>query len=190
MNRKFDGICFDLDDLMECGNLEHIFEDAWYWMHYRFFNSRDRILSEESEAVRTHLGNLVAMLYRSFESVCAERDWQEDKLNRIIEELKEIIEYSKEFPIGIWIYGDESSEEHLKETIDRLPSHEQISRLLSLPHMNQHRMERLSYRFVANEEITEKRMKREEASLNKRKKLARKNQQRTHQNQAGDDNSE
>ncbi|MGB0414518.1 MAG: hypothetical protein ACPGJU_08725 [Coraliomargarita sp.] len=190
MNRKFEGICFELDAVMEYGELDHIFEDAWYWMHYRFFNCRDRILSEESQAIRTHLGNLVAMLYRSFEGLCAKQDWQESTLNRIIEELKEIIEYSKEHPICLWTYGDDSSEYHLKETVDQLPSSEQISLLLNLPHMHQHRSERLSYRFVGDEEVTAKRIKREEASLNKRRKLTRKNRQRNDQNQAGDDNSE
>lgn len=178
MNRKFEGLCFGLDEPLEGGDFKHIFDDAWHWLHYRFFNCRDSLLSEESAAVTTHLGNLVAILYRSFESISSELDFEESKLKEIIEELKEIIEYAKKHPICLWIYGDESSEEWLKEKIDGLPSSEQISQLLKLPHMNQHRAERLSYRFVGEENLTSKRMRREEANFNKRMKLAHKNQQR------------
>ena len=62
MYREFEGLCFALDEAIEGRDVRLLFEDSWYWLHYRFFNRRDAACSETSSVIRTHLYNLVAML--------------------------------------------------------------------------------------------------------------------------------
>jgi hypothetical protein len=33
MNRQFDGKCLALDESLESGKVQLLFEDSWYWLH-------------------------------------------------------------------------------------------------------------------------------------------------------------
>jgi hypothetical protein len=176
MNREFAGLCLGLDEAIENGEIRLLFEDSWYWLHYQFFNCRDSLCSETSSAVRTHLYNLAAMLYRSFESL-SERTFNEISLRAIIEEVVEIAEYSREFSVCLWVHGDKISQCFLHEKLSALPTDGQMQIFLQLPHFLRWETERLPYRF--NEEKPAlARYRREFAAYNKRIKLAHKEKQR------------
>jgi hypothetical protein len=177
MQKKFKGLCLGLDEAIESHEVQLLFEDSWYWLHYRFFNCRDAICSETSSAVRTHLYNLAACLYRSFDLIPEKTGRTEADILAIISEVVEIAEYSRGFPISVWIHGDDTSKAFLDETLAGLPSTEQIERLTSLPHFRRQEMERLPYAHNADT-VALKRYRNEEAAFNKRQKDERKNQQR------------
>jgi hypothetical protein len=166
-----------LDEAIESKEVQLLFEDSWYWLHYRFFNCRDCVCSETSSAVRTHLYNLAACLYRSFDVIRPKVARTDAEILAIISELVEIAEYSRSFPISVWIHGDGTSKAFLDETLAGLPSTEQIERLASLPHFRRLEMERLPYAHNADT-VALKRFRNEEAAFNKRQKDERKNQQR------------
>lgn len=123
MNRDFKGLCLFLDQEIEQGKIDLLFIDSWFWLHYEFFNCRDCICSETSPAVRTHLYNLAAYLCRSFESL-AQTSLGQQGVSEIIAEICQIAEAAAEFPLSLWIYGDESSKAFLQERLARLPSKE------------------------------------------------------------------
>jgi len=177
MQRQFEGVCLGLDEPIESDEVQLLFEDSWYWLHYRFFSCRDAICSEFSSAVRTHLYNLAACLYRSFEALPEKLQRTDAQICAIISELVEIAEYSNAFPIAVWIYGDDTSKAFLEKTLAGFPPTEQIARLARLPHFMRLEMERLPYAHVADELALE-RFRNEEAAFNKRKKDRMKNQQR------------
>ncbi len=178
MNREFRGLCLALDEDIESGKIELLFPDSWYWLHYSFFNCRDSICSETSSVVRTHLYNLAAYLYRSFEPLVAEKRYSEQLLLETIEELCQIAEASRNFPLSLWIYGDETSKTFLQEWLAPLPSKEQIEHLFTLPHHRRTEREaRLPYRFD-EEKPALKRYGNELAAYNKREKLAMRTKQR------------
>jgi hypothetical protein len=177
MQREFKGLCLGLDEAIENGEVRLLFEDSWYWLHYRFFTCRDAICSETSSAVRTHLYNLAACLYRSFDLVPEKVRRTGAEVLAIISELVEIAEYSRAFPISLWIHGDGTSKALLDETLAGLPSTEQIERLVDLPHFRRLEMERLPYAHNADTTAL-KRYRNEEAAFNKRQKDERKNRQR------------
>src|SRR5262245_2583839 len=104
MQREFKGLCLGLDEAIESKEVQLLFEDSWYWLHYRFFNCRDCICSETSSAVRTHLYNLAACLYRSFDVIRTKVARTDAEILAIISELVEIAEYSRSFPISVWIH--------------------------------------------------------------------------------------
>ncbi|GAA5497211.1 hypothetical protein Rhal01_03404 [Rubritalea halochordaticola] len=176
MNREFEGLCIGLHDVIESPKVRLLFDDSWYWLHYEFFQCRDYICSEQASVVRTHLLNLAAMLYRGFEELPEKFSTDDDKTLRIIAELVEIAEYAEDFPVCLWIYGDETSKETLSEACERLPSVEQLEFLMSLPHSRRRERERLSY---AHDEprVALKRYRNELAAFNKRAKLAGKKAQ-------------
>ena len=177
MNRAFEGTSFPLDQAIEDRDIQLLFADSWYWLHYCFFNCRDMIGSDTSSALRTHLFNFAAMLYRSFEVLPEKLHRPEMDVAVLIAELNEIAEYSRAFPISLWIYGDDTSETFLKERVAALPTNEQIERLMELPHFLRTERERLSYRHDG-EKVALKRVRNEEAAYNKRRKLAAKDRQR------------
>jgi hypothetical protein len=177
MHKKFEGHCFALDEPIESRDIQLLFKDSWYWLHYRFFNCRDRILSESPTAVQTHLYNLAASLYASYEKLEGESWGKDQKIDLIIGEAVDIAEYAKEFAVCVWTYGDSLSEELLKERLSGLPSEAATRRLLTLPHLERLESERLSYGFIA-EGLAEKRYRRELGNFNKRKKDGRRNEQR------------
>jgi len=180
MDREFEALCLGIQEKIENGDVRLLFGDSWYWLHYEFFQCRDNICSEESSAVRTHLYNLAAMLYKGMEELPDSFPADEEKLHRIIAELVEIAEYSKSFPVSLWIYGDETSKKALKEALSKMPSKEQLDFLLSLPHSYRRERERLSY--AHNEPNTAlKRYRNELAAYNKRTKNSKKNEQRSQQ---------
>src|SRR5215207_2317799 len=121
MQREFKGLCLGLDEAIDSQKVQLLFEDSWYWLHYRFFNCRDAICSETSSAVRTHLYNLAACLYRSFDLLPEKAGCTEADISAIISEVVDIAEYSRGFPISIWIYGDETSKSFLDERLAALP---------------------------------------------------------------------
>ena len=177
MNREFKGLCLALDEDIEYGKIDLLSPDSWYWLHYDFFNCRDRICSDTSSAVRTHLYNLAAYLYRSFESI-AQTHFGEQGLLEIIAEICQIAQASEDFPLSLWIYGDETSKTFLQKWLAPLPSKEQIEHLFTLPHHQRtEREDRLPYRFDGEQPALE-RYRNELAAYNKRKKLAIKTKQR------------
>ena len=173
MNREFEGLCLELHKDIERDDVQLLFGDSWYWLHYEFFPCRDRICSEQSSVVRTHLFNLSAMLYRGFEELPDVFSSSNDSTEKIIAELVEIAEYAESFPVCLWIYGDQTSKQALSNACDKLPSIEQTEHLMSLPHFRRRERERLSY---AHDEpkIARKRYRKELADFNKRNKQARK----------------
>lgn len=183
MHKEFPGHSFALEQSIETREIRLLFEDSWYWLHYCFFNCRDSILSENSPALRTHLYNLAACLYRSYEEFKASPFVDSENLDLMISELVEIAEYSRSFPICIWSYGDSISAEAVLQTIKALPGDDQIGKLLSLPHFSRLERERLHYQYLS-EESALKRFRTELGNFNKRKKDERKNQQRAGQDGA------
>ena len=176
MDREFAGKCLVLDTAIESANVRLLFEDSWYWLHYEFFGCRDAIASESTAALRTHLHNLVALIYRGFDKFLKESRLTEEELHAIIRELLEIVEYSRSFEIALWTYGDTSSREELHDEIERLPTNDEIVHLMNLPHLRRTERERLHYRFV-DETVALKRYRREHADYNKRSKLEKRTTQ-------------
>lgn len=86
MNREFEGLCIGLHEAIESRDVRLLFGDSWYWLHYEFFQCRDRICSEQASTVQTHLLNLAAMLYRGFKEVPDKFSTDDDKTLRIIAE--------------------------------------------------------------------------------------------------------
>jgi len=180
MHREFEGQFLALDEAIESREVQLLFEDSWYWLHYRFFNCRDTIASESSSAVRTHLYNLAAMIYRGFDALIDTSCLSDLDLHALIKELIDISEYSREFPISLWIYGDCTSKDFLDERLSPLPSKEQIEWLMKLPHFQRMESERLHYRFISEEQAI-KRYRNELGDFNRRAKLKAKDAQRQKQ---------
>jgi hypothetical protein len=180
MHREFEGRFLALDEAIESREVQLLFEDSWYWLHYRFFNCRDTIASESSAAIRTHLYNLAAMIYRGFDDLIESSSLSELDLHALIKELIDVAEYSREFPISLWIYGDKTSKDFLNEWLSPLPSKEKIEQLMKLPHFERMEFERLHYRFVSEEQAI-KRYRNELGDFNRRAKLKAKDVQRQKQ---------
>jgi hypothetical protein len=174
MHREFEGLCLSLDEAIENDEIQLLFSDSWYWLHYRFFR-RDIMCSESSSVVRTHLYNLAAYLYRDLESLPKKIHKTQSDIQKIILELVDIAEYSKEaeysknYPFCVWIFGDTHSKLRLEETLNKLPTAEQADELLWLPHFRKLENERLGYAFNSDEAAL-KRYRNEEAAFNKRQK--------------------
>ena len=177
MDHEFSGAYFTaLDEAVEECEIRLLFGDSWYWLHYCFFG-RDALGSEESDALRTHLLNLVAMLYKHHDQVLEKLRMEAVALEGVIAELLAIVEASKSYPISLWTYGDETCKEWLEEKRAELPTAEQMGKFLDLPHFQRTRRERLHYRYI-DEKMALKRYRNELADFNRRRKLAQKNQQR------------
>jgi hypothetical protein len=178
MHREFSGhswaVCEMLED--EAFRKSLIFEDSWYFLHYRFFG-RDCVCSETSAAVQTHLYSLAAVLYRDFEALVRDDTSRSERLLTIIAELVELAEYSATFPVCLWAYGDETTREFLGGWLAPMPSPEQMAHVLKLPHMRQHELERTPYRY-SEPKLSLKRYRNELADYNRRCKLTAKNNQR------------
>src|SRR5439155_8185022 len=138
-------------EAIENREVQLLFDDSWYWLHYRFFNCRDAVCSDASSVVRTHLYNLVAMLYKHYETLPTSVRFDAEKLQAIIDEAIKIADHSRSFPVSLWIYGDETSKAFLNEWMDPLPPPEQLEHLLKLPHFRRMEIERLPYGFHAEE---------------------------------------
>lgn len=177
MQRVFEAKCFRLDDPIEYGEIELLFPDSWYWLHYEFFNARDMIASEESASIQTHLYNLCAMLYRTYEKLPETLRMEQHAVDLLISEIVDIAEYSENFTYCLWTYGDEASLESLQVRLEDLPSQEQLASYLTLPHSTRTQRERTPYRYISPIGAL-KRLRKEEAAKNKRLKLASKNRQR------------
>ena len=144
-----------LDELIEGDGEEGVgpkgirllYYDSWYWLHYEFFNCRDTFAAEMSTAVRTHLYNLVAALYGQFENLCKECHLKDARLKNMIDELVEIADCSRTFPVSYWTYGDELSKSRLEERFSGLPSSQQIERLLEIPCFIRMQHQRMPYRY-------------------------------------------
>jgi hypothetical protein len=177
MDREFAAAWFtQLDQALESAEVQLLFADSWYWWHYSFFG-RDCICSEESDALRTQVLNLAAMLYKHHEVVVEKMAFLETELASIIQDLLDIVEESKSYPVSLWIYGDETSKQFLTERRASLPPAEQMQAFLDLPHFCRTRKERLHYRHI-NESAALTRYRNELADFNRRKKLQKKNLQR------------
>jgi hypothetical protein len=186
MDREFAARWFtQLDQALENAEVQLLFADSWYWWHYSFFG-RDCICSEESDALRTHVLNLAAMLYKHHEQVLEMVAIDESDLESIVQELLNIVEASKNYPICLWIYGDETSRQFLEERRSSLPPTDQMQALLDLPHFYRTRKERLHYRYI-NDKAALARYRNELADFNRRKKQRTKNQQRETALSNGDD---
>lgn len=170
MHRDFGGLCWAIDDLLEneAFRTSLVFEDSWYFLHYRFFG-RDCICSETSNTVQTHLYNLASVLYRDFESLTGTDQVLTDRFLTIIDELIAIAEYSASFPVCVWAYGDETTADHLREWLIKLPTPEQMAQVLKLPHMTRHELERTPYRH-SEPKLALKRYRKEQADFNRRRK--------------------
>jgi hypothetical protein len=177
MHREFAGRFLALDEAIEDRDVRLLFEDSWYWLHYRFFNCRDALASESSSAVRTHLYNFAAMIYKGFDDFLDVCGLSEEDIQGLIKEIVEISEYSREFPISLWICGDETSKAFLDEWLLPLPPTEQIEQLMKLPHFQRMETERMHYGFISEEQAL-KRFRNELADFNRRSKLKAKNSQR------------
>ena len=80
------------------------------WLHYLFFNSRDRICSEKSSVIRPHALLIKASVYHSFESLPKGAGFS--PITIITAMTAELIEISgpkrirrRSFPICLWIYA-------------------------------------------------------------------------------------
>ncbi|MDB6132951.1 MAG: hypothetical protein JWM59_1194 [Verrucomicrobiales bacterium] len=179
MHRSFSGHCWDICNMLEDEKFRKslVFEDSWYFLHHQFF-CRDGICSETSATVQTHLYNLASVLYRDFESWTVDGPHEVERYTAIITELVEVAEYSSSFPVSLWSFGDETTREFLDERLAPLPSSEQISHFLKLPHMTRHELERIPYRY-SEPKLALKRYRNELAAFNRRRKLAAKNAQRS-----------
>ena len=177
MDHEFEAEWFTrLDDAIEGGKVKMLFGDSWYWYHYSFFG-RDSVCSEESDALRTHLLNLVALLYRHHEEVLQNLGLAAEYLQRVIDDMLRMVELSRESSACLWIYGDETCKEWLAESRACLPSEAQMKAFIELPHHQRSRKERLHYRYI-DDKAALKRYRNELAAFNKRKKNAEKNGQR------------
>lgn len=178
MDREFEGVCLTLDELMETDSIRLLFGDSWYWLHYRFFNCRDHVLSERSSTIRTHLYNLIAALYQNRRDEPGSIKLDQSDCQAATDELLQIAEYSREFPICLWCHGDTTTKEWFRsEWLDRLPPPEQVSFFQSLPHIERLESERLPYAHNS-EKLALKRYRKELASFNKHQKIERKEEQR------------
>jgi hypothetical protein len=178
MSRDFEGLCLRLDESLETEKIRSLFHDSWYWLHYCFFSCTDRICSEKSSVIRTHLYNLTSNLFQHREQFSAAKSeafdgCTDEMIEKIIEEIVAIAEYSKEFPICLWICGDMTSKSFLEEWVAELPSHSQIEKLMNLPHFTRIERERPEYMYDS-EVVALKRHRNEEAAFNKRQKATRK----------------
>lgn len=178
MHREFIGHSWAVADLLENEAFRDslLFGDSWYFLHYCFFG-RECVCSETSAAVQTHLYNLVSVLYRDFESLADSQALDAERLGVIIAELVEVAEYSAPYPVCLWAFGDETTRDFLQERMAQLPSPEQITHFLNLPHMTRHDRERLPYRH-SEPKLALKRYRNELAAFNRRQKVAAKNDQR------------
>lgn len=179
MQREFSGRCWAICAMLEDEDFRKslVFEDSWYFLHYRFFG-RDCVCSETSATVQTHLYNLASVLYRDFDLLVGEDSSEAEQLTSIITELVEICEYSEAFPICLWAYGDESTADFLAEWLAPLPSPDQMAHVLKLPHMTQHELERMPYRH-SEPKLALKRYRKALADFNLRRKRDAKTEQRT-----------
>jgi hypothetical protein len=178
MHREFCGHSWAVFEMLEDDAFRKslVFEDSWYFLHYRFFG-RDCVCSETAATVQTHLYDLASVLYRDFESLVGEDGSRGEHFTAIITELIEICEYSSQFPVCLWTYGDETTRDFLTEWIAPLPSAEQMAHVLNLPHMRRHELERIPYRH-SEPKMALKRYRNALADFNRRWKLATKNEQR------------
>ncbi|MGC9944740.1 MAG: hypothetical protein ABSE48_23200 [Verrucomicrobiota bacterium] len=85
----------------------------------------------------------------------------------MIDELIEIANYSRTFPVSYWTYGDELSKSRLEERFSDLPSSQQIQRLLEMPCFMRMQYERMPYCYD-NEEMANMRYCKEEQAYKKR----------------------
>lgn len=179
MHREFVGHSWAVSEMLEDDAFRKslVYEDSWYFLHYRFFG-RDCICSETSAAVQTHLYNLASVLYRDFESLVGDDAERGERYMAIINELVDLSEYSSTFPVSLWAYGDDTTREFLAEWLAPLPTPEQMALVLKLPHMTQHELERIPYRY-SEPKMALKRYRNELAAFNRRRKLATKNEQRS-----------
>jgi len=179
MQREFAGACWAICDILEDEAFREslVFEDSWYFLHYRFFG-RDSICSETSATVQTHLYDLASVIYRDFESLAGEDGSRAEHYTAIIAELVEICDYSSAFPVCLWSYGDETTREFLAEWLAPLPTPDQMAHVLKLPHMSRHELERMPYRH-SEPKTALKRYRNALADYNRRRKFAAKNDQRT-----------
>ena len=178
MHREFSGHSWAVSEMLEDDDFRKslIFEDSWYFLHYRFFG-RDCVCSETSATLQTHLYNLAAVLYRDFEKLVGDDVSRSEHFLSIITELVELAEYSSTFPVCLWGYGDETTREFLDGWLAPLPSPEQMAHVLKLPHMTRHELERIPYRY-SEPKLSLKRYRNELADYNRRCKLTAKNDQR------------
>ena len=168
MHREFEGLYLQWDSRIESEEFHLLFYDSWYWMHYCFFNCRDCISSEQSSAIRSNLYNTAALLMQNVEKLCGDEE-RVEHVFAVVAELLEISEYSKAFPICLWIFGDDTSKSFLDEWIQKLPPSLQIEALMQLPHFLRIERERLPYMSFC-EEAALKRYRNEVAAYNKRNK--------------------
>ena len=178
MNREFQGHSLEVSEMLEDPEFRALltFDDSWYFLHYCFFG-RDCVCSETSSAVRTHLYNLASALYHHFDTLTKGESQRAECILAIIAEIVDISEYSREFPVCLWAYGDTSTREFLAERLASLPSTQQMENFLNLPHMTRHERDRLLYRY-SDDKVSLKRYRSELADYNRRCKLNAKNDQR------------
>ena len=171
MHHQFEGLCLQWDHRIEEKEIRLLFDDSWYWLHYCFFDCRDCIGSEQSSAIRANLYNTAALFLRNLEEIEGFSGTEERVQNifTLVAELIEISEYSKAFPICLWIYGDDTSKSFLDEWIQKLPPPDQIEGLMQLPHFRRIERDRLPYMSFC-EETSLKRYRNEVAAYNKRHK--------------------
>jgi len=112
---------------------------------------------------------MVAMIYRGCDELPEMFPLDDERLHKIIDEVIEIAEYSRSFPICLWIHGDATSQAFLDKRRAPLPSSEEIEHLMNLPHYKQLESDRLPY-CHDTEKLALKRYRRELAAFNKRKK--------------------
>jgi hypothetical protein len=177
MYREFSGHCLDVCDMLVEASFRNslVFEDSWYYLQHEFFG-RDCVRSETSATVQTHLYNLASVLYRDFESFARDDPFQDKRYTVIISELVEVAEYSASFPVCLWAFGDETTRDFLNERLASLPSPEQMTHFMTLPHMIRHEFERQHYRYSEPKPAL-KRYRNALAAFNRRRKLAAKNAQ-------------
>lgn len=178
MHREFTGHTYKVSEMLENESFRSmdVFEQSWWFLKYCFIGC-DCICSETSSAVRTHLYNLAAGIYRNYESILEKEPVINGVLDEVISEAVAVAEYSVAFPICLWTYGDDTSRDFLNEWLAPMPTPEQAAHILSLPHMHRHERERLPYRCDADK-VALKRFRNEQADFNRRRKHAAKEAQR------------
>jgi hypothetical protein len=180
MDQEFSGAHFNkIGSAAIWENNEVELDYSWEWFYDFFFITEPGGWgSDESSSLRSHLLNMAATFYKYHDVILKKAALEETDIQEAIDELLEMVEASKGHLVSFWTYGDESNKKDLDEERAALPSEEQMAKVLTLPHV-EYRMRRVMPEYlVMDEKMALKRYRNELADMNRRKKLAQKNQQR------------
>jgi hypothetical protein len=149
---------------------------SWLWMFERF-GAPDCIEITDSRIFRNQVSLFIASCFESW-ALVSKAFVNEKLLREGIRELKQLIEFSKSYPVLWWVYGDEEppvGEEtvpvFIANKIQGVPDDASIAAFLNLPHMRDLFAD-------VSDKASEARFKNAEAAHNRQMKIEAKNRQR------------